>query len=123
MNWEAALFLATLMGQAAGFSGRIFPFIPNKLIPKIVLGVNIIANLLLVANKFLEAAAIGVPGVAWYHSAPADVAVAGFSLGFLKPILVAVGAAAVSAAQLAVQRWIHERAIKPAVFPGSTPSF
>jgi hypothetical protein len=122
MNWEAALFLSTLLGQVAGFAGRIFPFIPNQVIPKIVLGVNILGNLLLVANKFLEAAAIGVPGVAWYVPEPSEVAAAGF-FGFLKPLLVAVGAAAVSAAQLAVQRWVHEKALKPAVFTASTSSF
>lgn len=121
MTWEVALLLATLIGTACGTVGRYVTWIPNKLVPKIVLLVNIAGNLILVANKFLEAANIGVPGVAWYHvDLPTDVSYAGF-FSFLKPILVAAGSAIIGYAQLALQRWVAEKGIKP-VFNGTGDS-
>lgn len=124
MDWAHALTVATMIGTAVGMVFRLSPAVANKLVPKIVLGANILGNLLLVANKFLEAAGIQVAGMNWWEPTEygSDVALAGF-LSFLKPLAVVVASTVIGYAQLALQRLVHEKGIKPVLNGGNSGAF
>ena len=114
MSWEAAFGLATSIGLVFGMIMRAIPSLSNSLVPKLTWIANVILNLALVVTKFLDAA-----GIEHARASTSGIALASF-WGDAGAIFAKAAAAAVLAfASLLIQRLIHEKAIKPVLYPKS----
>ena len=108
LDWAAAAVYAGMIGQIVGMVFRFTPVVANRMVPKLVFAVNFVANILLVMNKFMEAAGV--------NAASLDGDLGDLHFAFAAPWLAGlgkvVGAAALAYFQLMLQRLVHEKAIK-----------
>ncbi len=115
MNFDPAFLYATLIGQFVGVALRAFPSFRNALVPKAVFLANFVANLVILVGKFNTAAGVPVPG-----GADSTIALAGI-FSFLLPVGKIMASAGLAYGQLALQRVLHEYAVKPVLYPNSEP--
>lgn len=108
--WDmgVAIMVATMIGQFFGFLARSNAKIKNTIAPKVVWVTTLLADLLLVAQQFVDAS-----GITTLVSNNFDngIMLAGF--GALLPVLKLMASACLAVGQTAVLRWIHENGNKP----------
>lgn len=103
------------VGFIVGMLGRFLPFVPNKLVP----GLTTIANILLAASMVVRKVVAAASGVSWIEM-PWDEGYAMAGIGnFFGSLGIFVGTVTWGFLTTAVQRWLWEKAGKPALVPKS----
>jgi hypothetical protein len=112
MDWARGLLIASSLGFAVAMVLRIIPQVRNSLVPKVGYITILLANIMLLWQKFLESAGLATASL---QNPDASIAYASF-FSFLKPVVMIVQPIAISFVQYFVNRLIHEGAVKPVFF-------